>query len=161
MTYYMKTLSSPVGELILATTDNSVVALTWNREDLGRIGIASWEEGESCGLLEKAKNQLGEYFRGSRESFDLPLECQGTVFQQRVWNELKKIPFGRTWSYQELAERVGSPGAVRAVGSANGRNPVCIFIPCHRVVRLSGELGGYAGGLENKAYLLTLESAPR
>lgn len=161
MTYYVKTLSSPVGELILATTDNSVVALTWNREDLGRIGITSWEEGESCALLEKAKNQLGEYFRGSRETFDLPLEFQGTVFQQRVWNELRKIPFGNTWSYQELAGRVGSPGAVRAVGSANGRNPVCIFIPCHRVVRLSGELGGYAGGLENKAYLLNLESAPR
>ena len=92
--------------------------------------------------------------------FELDARCAEapTEFQLRVWSELRKIPFGKTWSYRELAERVGNPGAVRAVGSANGRNPVCIFIPCHRVVRTGGELGGYAGGLENKALLLDLEN---
>jgi methylated-DNA-[protein]-cysteine S-methyltransferase len=108
-------------------------------------------------LLLRAETQLGEYFRGSRKRFDLPLDLRGTAFQRKVWAELGKIPFGATWSYRELAERIGNPGAVRAVGTANGRNPVCILIPCHRVVRVSGDLGGYAGGLENKAFLLELE----
>lgn len=161
MICHVKALPSPIGELILAATETAVVALIWNREELGRIGIAAWTEDGTCALLEEAERQLGEYFQGRRDSFDLPLEFQGTAFQKRVWSALKKIPFGKTWSYQELARRVGSPGAVRAVGSANGRNPLCIFIPCHRVVRLSGELGGYAGGLDNKAFLLNLESGPR
>lgn len=158
MTYYMKTLPSPIGNLILAATEKKVVALVWSREELKRIGIPAWKEGPTCDMLEEAAKQLGEYFRGERRKFGLPLELQGTAFQKRVWTELAKIPFGKTWSYQELARRVGNPGAVRAVGTANGRNPVCIFIPCHRVVRLSGELGGYAGGGGIKAFLLDLES---
>ncbi|MDB5048967.1 MAG: ogt1 [Fibrobacteres bacterium] len=157
MNYYAKTLRTPVGEVILAATDEAVVALVWDKAGLNRLGLTISGPGSSCALLETAEKQLGEYFRGSRNRFDLPLEMRGTEFQKRVWNELKKIPFGKTWSYQELAQRVGNPGAVRAVGTANGRNPVSIFVPCHRVVRLSGELGGYAGGLENKAFLLDLE----
>lgn len=158
MTHYVKVLASPIGDLVLAATETTVVALIWKLEDLERVGVDAWEEGATCALLLEAERQLEEYFRGERDRFDLPLDFRGTDFQKRVWTELGKIPFGKTWSYQELARRVGSPGAVRAVGAANGRNPVCIFIPCHRVVRLSGDLGGYAGGLETKAFLLKLES---
>lgn len=151
----VKDLDTPVGTLVLAATTGSVLALTWTREDLVRLGITA--DAEGGGLIEEAEGQLGEYFRGERTRFDLPFRLQGTPFQQRVWSELARIPYGKTWSYRELAGRVGSPDAVRAVGSANARNPVCIFIPCHRVVRSSGELGGYAGGAENKAKLLRLE----
>jgi methylated-DNA-[protein]-cysteine S-methyltransferase len=143
--------------MVLAATGDSVMALTWTREDLARLGISAVAGGG--GLIEEAEGQLEEYFQGKRTRFDLPFRLQGTPFQQRVWTELARIPYGNTWSYRELAVRVGSPAAVRAVGSANARNPVCIFIPCHRVVRASGELGGYAGGLENKARLLRLEGA--
>jgi methylated-DNA-[protein]-cysteine S-methyltransferase len=159
MSHYVKTLSTPMGKMILGTSETSVIALVWKKEELERIDSAAWQEGSTCSLLNEAEKQLQEYFQRGRQAFDLPLQLQGTAFQKRVWTELKKIPFGKTWSYQELAKRVGNPGAVRAVGTANGRNPICIFIPCHRVVRLSGELGGYAGGLDNKAFLLGLESA--
>jgi methylated-DNA-[protein]-cysteine S-methyltransferase len=159
MKHFMKTLRTPVGEMALAATEESVVALVWNREELRRIGIPVWMEEVESDLLREASRQLEEYFRRERNRFDLPFRPQGTEFQQRVWFELTRIPYGETWSYQELAKRVCSPGAVRAVGTANGRNPVCIFIPCHRVVRLSGEPGGYAGGVGNKAFLLELEGA--
>ncbi|HKP98019.1 MAG TPA: methylated-DNA--[protein]-cysteine S-methyltransferase [Fibrobacteria bacterium] len=158
MKCHAKTLRTPVGNLILAATDKAVVALVWEKDGLGRLDLQPEKAGASCPMLEEAEKQLGEYFRGARDRFDLPFELKGTEFQMRVWNELRKIPFGETWSYRELAERVGNPGAVRAVGSANGRNPVSIFIPCHRVVRTGGELGGYGGGLENKAFLLDLEN---
>jgi methylated-DNA-[protein]-cysteine S-methyltransferase len=159
MTHYVKTLSTPMGKMILGTSETSVIALVWKKEALERIGIAAWKEGPTCTVLKEAEKQLQEYFQGNRQAFDLPLQLQGTAFQKRVWTELRKIPFGKTWSYEELARRVGNTGAVRAVGTANGRNPICIFIPCHRVLRLSGELGGYAGGLDNKSFLLGLESA--
>ncbi|MEO7424848.1 MAG: methylated-DNA--[protein]-cysteine S-methyltransferase [Fibrobacteria bacterium] len=157
MKCYRKTIATPVGEIILAASEQAVMALLWNREDLPRLGLEFAPAGGTCDMLQRAEIQLGEYFRGSRKRFDLPLELRGTAFQRKVWAELEKIPFGATWSYRELAERIGNPGAVRAVGTANGRNPVCILIPCHRVVRVSGDLGGYAGGLENKAFLLELE----
>lgn len=155
MKYSVKDLDTPLGRMVLAASGDSVLALTWTREDLARLGIPEGLEG--CGLIDEAEGQLQEYFRGNRIRFELPFSLRGTPFQQRVWAELARIPYGKTWSYQELAKRVGSPAAVRAVGSANARNPVCIFIPCHRVVRSSGELGGYAGGVENKARLLELE----
>jgi methylated-DNA-[protein]-cysteine S-methyltransferase len=158
MKCHAKTLRTPVGNLILAATDQAVVALVWESQGVERLGLAPEKPGSSCQMLEEAEKQLGEYFQGGRDRFDLPFRLEGTEFQLRVWNELKKIPFGKTWSYRELAGRVGNPGAVRAVGSANGGNPVCIFIPCHRVVRTGGEVGGYAGGLENKAILLKLEN---
>ncbi len=158
MKYFMTALDTPVGELALVTTEHSVVALLWDKNELPRLGIPSWEPGPSCDLLEEAEKQLREYLSGERSRFELPLEPRGTPFQQRVWSALCEIPFGQTWSYQRLALRVENPGAMRAVGSANGRNPLCIFIPCHRVVRLSGELGGYTGGLDKKTFLLKLES---
>lgn len=157
MTVFVKTLETPIGRLLLAADGKSVLALVWKPEDLRRPGIESWVEAPGTPLLEQAERQLREYFRGERTGFDLPLAAKGTPFQEKVWAELRKIPFGGTWSYQELAKRVGNPGAVRAVGTANGRNPVCVFIPCHRVVRATGELGGYAGGVAHKAWLLELE----
>lgn len=108
-------------------------------------------------LFHEARRQLSEYFQGTRQSFDLPLRATGTPFQQRVWDELLRIPFGETRSYAELARRVGNPAATRAVGAANGRNPISIIIPCHRVIATSGVLTGYGGGLERKRQLLALE----
>ena len=112
-------------------------------------------------MLTRAARQLAEYFAGTRRTFDLPLAftARGTPFQQKVWRALLTIPFGETRSYGEIAAQIGSPRAVRAVGAANGRNPISIVAPCHRVVGANGKLTGFAGGLENKAYLLALEGA--
>lgn len=161
MTYCVKTVRTPVGPVVLAASGAAVAALVWTREELRRLGVAEARAGATCDLLEAAESQLEEYFQGRRDRFDLPFELRGTDFQKRVWSELANIPYGETWSYRELAAKVGSPGAVRAVGSANGRNPVSIFIPCHRVIRSTGELGGYAGGLDRKSFLLDLERRGR
>ena len=110
-------------------------------------------------LFRKVQRQLAEYFAGTRRRFDLPLRPAGTPFQQRVWDELLRIPFGEAVSYAELARRVGNPAATRAVGAANGRNPISIIIPCHRVVGSTGVLTGYGGGLDRKRQLLELEDA--
>ncbi|KQA27238.1 cysteine methyltransferase [Vibrio metoecus] len=112
---------------------------------------------EECSILNNAIQQLDEYFSGQRTQFELPLAANGTAFQQSVWHALCKIPYGESWSYQQLAEAIGNPKAVRAVGLANGKNPISIIVPCHRVVGKSGKLTGYAGGLERKAFLLELE----
>jgi methylated-DNA-[protein]-cysteine S-methyltransferase len=104
-------------------------------------------------------NQLNEYFSGSRKKFDLPLDIDGTEFQKKVWNELKKIPYGKTKSYKYIAEKLGDVKAIRAVGKANGQNPVPILIPCHRVIGSNGKLTGYAGGLDIKEKLLEIEGS--
>jgi len=109
------------------------------------------------GALDEAVRQLAEYFRGERTRFDLPLAPEGTEFQQKVWDELCRIPYGKAISYRQLAERVGNPSAVRAVGGANGRNPIPIVIPCHRVVASDGSLAGFGGGVPAKQFLLGLE----
>lgn len=143
---------------------------------LGRVGIA--QEGgaitnvflggsvrpdafveENTPLLEEAARQLQEYLEGKRKEFDLPLHPQGTEFQRQVWQALRQIPYGTTITYGQLAQMVGRPSAARAVGQANGRNPISIFIPCHRVVGAAGVLRGYAGGIEQKKKLLHLEGA--
>ncbi len=116
-----------------------------------------WIEAEDDPLLARAAGQLAEFFRGERRAFDLPLAPGGTAFQGRVWEELRRIPYGETVSYGELARRIGAPGASRAVGMANGANPISILIPCHRVIGSSGRLTGYGGGVERKAFLLDLE----
>jgi methylated-DNA-[protein]-cysteine S-methyltransferase len=152
---------SPVGDLYLAATDRAVVALVFRKADLGRLGITAGDGKGSTPLLETAARQLREYFGGKRTAFDCPLDLQGTAFQRKVWDALRRIPYGETWSYAELAKQVGNPGAVRAVGTANGRNPVCILVPCHRVIRSTGETGGYAGGPERKVRLLEIERARR
>jgi methylated-DNA-[protein]-cysteine S-methyltransferase len=108
-------------------------------------------------MLDAARTQLDEYFAGARLEFDLPLDAQGTPFQRRVWTALAEIPFGQTISYAELARRVGDVKAVRAVGAANGRNPIPIIVPCHRVIGANGSLVGFGGGLERKQWLLEHE----
>ncbi|HET9653335.1 MAG TPA: methylated-DNA--[protein]-cysteine S-methyltransferase [Usitatibacter sp.] len=120
---------------------------------------ADWTPDEEAAPLVACGRQLEEYFAGMRRAFDLPLAPRGTPFQVRVWQEIARIPYGRTLSYAQLAERVGQPHAVRAVGAANGRNPLSIIVPCHRVVGSDGSLTGYAGGLERKLALLGLEGA--
>ena len=107
----------------------------------------------------KTQQQLQEYFAGQRQQFDVPLDFEGTEFQKKVWQALLSIPFGETRSYKQIAEQVGSVNAMRAVGAANGKNPISIIVPCHRVVGASGKLVGFAGGLDNKAILLRLESS--
>jgi methylated-DNA-[protein]-cysteine S-methyltransferase len=158
MTYLKHRIATPTGDMTLVAHERALVALVWDETELGRLGLAAAAPGTNAPLAAGAL-QLDEYFRGKRARFDLPLEPAGTEFQRAVWSQLGRIPYGSTWSYRELAARVGNPGAVRAVGTANGRNPLCIFIPCHRVVRASGETGGYAGGVERKTYLLELERA--
>lgn len=111
----------------------------------------------SCAVLEQAKEQLTNYFSGALQVFDLPVWVNGTDFQRRVWDALKTIPYGETRSYSEIAARIEHPKAVRAVGSANGRNPVSLIVPCHRVINAGGGLGGYAGGLKFKEWLLNHE----
>ena len=109
-------------------------------------------------LLIKAKKQLQEYFNGKRTQFTLPIEFEGTAFQQKVWDALLSIPYGKTVSYSDIAKKIKKPSASRAVGMAIGRNPLSIIVPCHRVIGANGTLTGYAGGLPNKAFLLELES---
>jgi methylated-DNA-[protein]-cysteine S-methyltransferase len=107
-----------------------------------------------------AARQLKEYFAGTRRKFDLRLRMQGTDFQQRVWRTLTEIPYGETWSYGQLAKHIGSPNASRAVGLANGRNPIAVIVPCHRVIGADGSLTGFGGGLPRKRWLLTHEGLP-
>ncbi len=117
---------------------------------------ADWERDDEA--FAELRRQLGEYFTGARREFDLPLAPRGSEFQVRVWDALREIPYGETESYGELAERIGHPGSARAVGAANGRNPIAVVVPCHRVIGSSGQLTGYAGGLERKRLLLDIES---
>jgi len=123
----------------------------------GRHGVEDgWVRDDAA--FRSAATQLGEYFAGERQAFDLPLRPEGSEFQQRVWSALCDIPYGRTISYGELALRIGDPGGARAVGAANGQNPISIVVPCHRVIGADGSLTGYGGGLERKRHLLDLEA---
>lgn len=142
-------ISSPFGPISLLATERHVLSLHF--KDLGLR--------EDTPLLAEAKAQLAAYFAGKLHQFRLPLLPNGTDFQQGVWSALRDIPYGDTLSYRELAERVGSPRAFRAVGNANGKNPLPVLIPCHRVIASNGNLGGYSGGLFLKKGLLTLEQA--
>lgn len=149
-------LDSPYGPLTLVATDGVLSALymTDHRHQPPR---ETFGEEVDTGSFAEAVRQLGEYFDGTRTSFDLPLHLEGTPFQRTVWAELQRIPYGETLSYGELAGRLGKPGASRAVGLANGRNPVSIVVPCHRVIGASGSLTGYGGGLDRKQRLLAFE----
>ena len=142
---------SPIGILTLTQQDDSIIRLDFP-------GVSMQGAPEPTPLLLEACRQLREYFAGQRRSFQLPLAPQGTPFQQQVWQALAEIPYGETRTYGEIAEAIGRKGASRAVGAANHRNPLPIFIPCHRVIGANGSLTGYAGGLETKRFLLALES---
>ncbi|QFS18115.1 methylated-DNA--[protein]-cysteine S-methyltransferase [Acinetobacter indicus] len=150
-------MPSPVGRLKLVATDSALVAVIWDNENPKRVRQAELVEQLDHPILLDAQQQLNEYFQGQRQIFELPLDFEGTEFQKKVWQALLNIPFGETRSYRQIAEQVGSPKAVRAVGAANGQNPISIIAPCHRVIGSSGKLVGFAGGLDNKEILLKLE----
>ena len=150
-------MPSPVGELTLAASDVGLVAVLWPQDDVDRVRLGEMAQDDGHPVLIAAVAQLDAYFAGTRTAFDLPLEFRGTAFQKRVWAALLTIPFGETRSYGEIARSIGQPTASRAVGAANGRNPISIIAPCHRVIGANGSLTGFAGGIEAKRLLLGLE----
>jgi len=153
--YYVR-VDSPVGQLLLAATDKGLRCLHFHRGSLPQPGRNEvWIECESA--LQPYRNQLDAYFRGELEEFTFPLDLVGTAFQKKCWEALRRIPYGTTCSYAELARAVGSPRGFRAVGQANHTNPVAIVVPCHRVIGSNGSLTGYGGGMEIKEKLLSLE----
>ncbi|MDQ1119842.1 MULTISPECIES: methylated-DNA--[protein]-cysteine S-methyltransferase [Pseudoxanthomonas] len=158
MTIFERHFPSPVGPLRVAASDAGLHGIEFpeNRHPVKRL--EAWEQGDHP-LLREAQAQLDAYFAGRLQAFDLPLAPHGTAFQRQVWLALAQIPFGATWSYAQLAQRVGRPGASRAVGAANGRNPLPIVLPCHRVIGADGALTGFGGGLPTKQFLLQLEGA--
>lgn len=149
-------VDSPVGPLTLVDQDGALAGLYMQeqRHLPGPSALGSREDG----VLPLVREQLEAYFAGTLRDFDVPLATAGTPFQQQVWAALRAVPYGSTCTYGDLATAIGRPSAVRAVGAANGRNPVCVVVPCHRVVGAGGALTGYAGGLERKSWLLALES---
>ncbi len=150
-------IASPIGPLLLQTDGTALTGLTM---DVPSGPPPAWDAGREdadAGPLPRAAQQLAEYFAGQRRDFDLPLRLEGTAFQRQVWQRLLEIRFGEILSYGELARRIGNPKASRAVGLANGRNPIAILVPCHRVIGADGTLTGYGGGLERKRWLLAHE----
>lgn len=156
---FHKFIATPVGELKIIASDQDLVALLWENDDPKRVPLEESALSADHPVLNQAAQQLHEYFGGKRQQFSLPLDMRGTAFQKSVWGALCTIPFGETISYGELARVIGNPAASRAVGAANGRNPVSIIVPCHRVIGATGKLTGFAGGLDAKQKLLSLESS--
>ena len=152
-----KFVESPVGALKLVASGKGLAAILWENDSPRRVPLNGLVEDDRHPVLLKAERQLQEYFAGSRRAFDLPLDMRGTTFQKDVWEALLAIPYGETRSYGQLAKQLGRPSASRAVGAANGRNPISIVVPCHRVIGSSGKLTGFAGGLDVKARLLDME----
>jgi methylated-DNA-[protein]-cysteine S-methyltransferase len=157
-TYSYKTMLSPVGRLKLIASDRGLAAILWENDDPKRVRLGPLVENKKHPLLLEAERQLNDYFAGRRKKFSLQFDAVGTAFQKDVWRALSTIPFGETRSYGEIAKQIGRPQAARAVGAANGRNPISIIVPCHRVIGSNGKLTGFAGGLESKAFLLKAES---
>jgi len=154
-TFYT-TLDSPVGELLLTSNGEAITGLFMEEHKGEAKPINDWRRDD--GMFREAARQLRAYFAGELTEFDLPVATKGTEFQRRVWAELQKIPYGSTINYGELARRTGNPKASRAVGAANGDNPISIIIPCHRVIGSNGKLTGYGGGIERKKFLLEFEA---
>jgi len=159
MTCFCTTCPSPVGALTLVASDHGLAAILWENDRPGRVRLGAMTERPDHPVLAETKRQLDDYFAGKRTAFDLPLDFRGTDFQRSVWAALLTIPFGETRSYADIARQIGRPAACRAVGAANGRNPISIVAPCHRVIGADGALTGFAGGIEGKRYLLALEGA--
>jgi methylated-DNA-[protein]-cysteine S-methyltransferase len=153
------TIRSPVGALSLIASDSGLAAILWENDRPGRVRLDGAKEDAAHPILRETERQLAEYFAGRRRAFEIPLDFAGTDFQKAVWQALLTIPYGETRSYAQIARQIGQPTAVRAVGAANGRNPISIVTPCHRVIGSSGKLTGFAGGLATKAFLLRLEGA--
>jgi AraC family transcriptional regulator of adaptative response/methylated-DNA-[protein]-cysteine methyltransferase len=155
---YSTLIDSPLGPLLACTDDQGICLLEFeNHAPKKRAWIENYHEG-SHPFLDQLSQELTEYFAGKRQIFSVPLHPMGTLFQLSVWQTLQQIPFGQTWSYQQQAEHMKQPLAIRAIASANGCNPLSIMIPCHRVIGKNGKLTGYAGGLEKKQWLLEFET---
>jgi methylated-DNA-[protein]-cysteine S-methyltransferase len=157
MSLAWKYMKSPIGKLKLVASSEGLVAVLWQNDRPSRVRLVDLIEDEANPTLAEAERQLGEYFAGKRKEFSIALDMRGTPFQKDVWEALLAIPFGETRSYGQLAKQLGNPQAMRAVGAANGRNPISIIVPCHRVIGSTGKLTGFAGGLDTKADLLNLE----
>ena len=151
-----RVIGSPVGDLVLLSSGEGLSGLYFGHR-IGREGLP--DDNRRSAVLNAAETQLAEYFAGSRKRFEIPLDARGTPFQQSVWEQLRQIPHGQTASYGDLARNLGKPGAMRAVGLANGANPISIIVPCHRVIGADGSLTGFGGGLEIKQQLLEHEGA--
>lgn len=152
-------MRSPVGEIKLVAGDQGLAAILWENDDPKRVRLGPMAEDRHHPVLLEAERQLNEYFAGTRRAFSVKLDFVGTEFQKQVWNALLTIPYGETRSYGEIAVQIGNPKAVRAVGAANGKNPISIIAPCHRVIGSDGKLTGFAGGLAAKSCLLKIEGS--
>lgn len=157
MTLSYKFVASPIGRLKLVASDRGLVAILWENDIPRRVRLSELVESPDHPILVRTEKELEEYFASRRNAFTVPLDMRGTDFQKQVWEALLGIPFGETRTYGQLANQLGNPNATRAVGAANGRNPLAILVPCHRVIGSSGKLTGFAGGLDAKAHLLRLE----
>jgi methylated-DNA-[protein]-cysteine S-methyltransferase len=157
-----KFIRLPVGRLKLVASDRGLVAILWGADEkAGRISLSHAEKQDRHPQLVATEKQLKEYFAGRRKRFSVKLDLRGTPFQKKVWHSLLKIPYGETRTYGEIARQLGRPNGARAVGAANGKNPISIIAPCHRLVGSTGKLHGFAGGLKTKADLLKHEGARR
>ena len=155
---YMSTFETPLGQLWMAASDDGLQQVQWPKTvESSVVETSNVNEGANHPVLRKTIDQLNEYFAGSRQRFDIPLDPAGTTFQRSVWAVLQTIPYGDTMSYGEQAERLGDKQKARAVGGANGRNPISIIVPCHRVIGSNGALTGFASGVDTKAWLLNHE----
>ncbi len=152
-----RTIESPIGAITLGGDDDVLTQLVMHEQRHAPVDISAWPQDPNA--FGEVVDQLKAYWEGDLKDFDVDVRLEGTEFQQRVWQGLREIPYGETWSYGRLAERIGATGAQRAVGLANGKNPVAIIVPCHRVIGSSGKLVGYGGGLDRKMFLLALEGA--
>ncbi|MEL6813994.1 MAG: methylated-DNA--[protein]-cysteine S-methyltransferase [Cyanobacteria bacterium J06598_3] len=152
-------IESPVGELLLTANSQSLIGLHLKGQKHFPEMTDAWKKTAELKIFEQVKTQLAEYFSHQRKAFNLPLSPQGTDFQKQVWQFLLQIPFGQTLSYGDMAHQLGKPGAARAVGAANGRNPISIIVPCHRVIASTGKMTGYAGGIDRKQWLLRHEQS--
>jgi methylated-DNA-[protein]-cysteine S-methyltransferase len=157
MIIFHQPIKTPVGSLYLYTDDKNVREIAFERDPQHKRYAGHEVVEKKNAVMQKLISQLEEYFAGKRRDFDLPLHIEGTPFQKKAWKYLASIPYGKIASYSDQAKKMGHTKAVRAVGSANGRNHIPIILPCHRVMRASGELGGYAGGLDMKRLLLKIE----
>jgi methylated-DNA-[protein]-cysteine S-methyltransferase len=150
-------IDSPIGRLLLGTDGEALIRIDMDVPDRPPRDLENWTCDAAAGPLPEVARQLEEYFTGRRRVFDLPVRLEGTEFQRRAWRMLMEIPYGETRSYGEQAKRIGNPNASRAVGLANGRNPIPIVVPCHRVIGADGSLTGFGGGIERKRWLLAHE----
>ncbi|MFK8136986.1 MAG: methylated-DNA--[protein]-cysteine S-methyltransferase [Bdellovibrionales bacterium] len=156
MIVYQKSIKTPVGRLYLTNSGNKLSGAYWNNPNKPPTNSNTSEEVHQ--LFSKTEKELSDYFLKKRKVFTIPLELEGTVFQKQVWAELLNIAYGEVLSYSDVCKKIGRPNAVRALGTANSKNPVSIIVPCHRVIRSDGQLSGYAGGVDTKKLLLDLES---